>query len=44
VPEGPAHEVARISEDYQAVGIESAGTVVWFWTGPRREYEKLLAG
>ncbi len=35
--------VARISEDYRAVGIESAGTVAWFWIGPHDEYDKLLA-
>ena len=35
--------VARISEDYRAVGIESAGTVAWFWIGPHKEYEKLIA-
>ncbi len=35
--------VARISEDYRAVGIESAGTVAWFWIGRHVEYDKLLA-
>jgi hypothetical protein len=35
--------VARISEDYRAVGIESAGTVAWFWIGPHDEYDRLLA-
>jgi hypothetical protein len=34
---------ARISEDYRAIGIESAGTVAWFWIGPHDEYNKLIA-
>ena len=38
-----AYWVARISEDYRAVGIESAGTVAWFWIGPHDEYDRLLA-
>ena len=29
--------------DYRAVGIESAGTIAWFWIGPHKEYEKLVA-
>jgi hypothetical protein len=35
--------VARVSEDYRAVGVESSGTVTWFWIGPHDEYERLLA-
>ena len=35
--------VARISDDYRAVGIEFAGTVAWFWIGPHDEYDRLLA-
>jgi hypothetical protein len=34
--------VARVGEDYRAVGIEVAGTVVWFWIGPHDEYERML--
>jgi len=34
--------VARVSEDYRAVGIESAGTLVWFWIGPHKDYERLI--
>jgi hypothetical protein len=35
--------VARISDDYRAVGIESAGTVAWFWIGRHKDYERLIA-
>jgi len=35
--------VVRISEDYRAVGIESGGIVVWFWIGPHKDYERLIA-
>ena len=35
--------VARVSEDYRAVGIESEGAVVWFWIGPHKDYERLIA-
>jgi hypothetical protein len=34
--------VARISQDYRALGIESDGTLVWFWIGPHKDYERLL--
>ena len=34
--------VARVGENYRAVGIESGGTVTWFWIGPHDEYERLL--
>ncbi len=34
--------VARISEDFRALGIESAGTVVWFWIGHHKDYERLI--
>jgi len=34
--------VARVGEDYRAVGIEAEGTVVWFWIGPHDEYERML--
>jgi hypothetical protein len=36
--------VARVGEDYRAVGIEAEGTVSWFWIGPHDEYERLIAG
>ncbi len=35
--------VARVSENYRAVGIEAEGTIVWFWIGPHSDYERLLA-
>lgn len=34
--------VARVSEDYRAVGIEARGTITWFWIGSHDEYERLL--
>jgi len=24
------------------LGIESGGTVAWFWIGPHKEYERLI--
>lgn len=33
---------ARISSDYRAVGIRSAGEIVWFFIGSHTEYEHLL--
>jgi hypothetical protein len=35
--------VARVGEDYRAVGIETEGTVTWFWIGPHDEYERLIS-
>ena len=37
-----AYWVARVSDDYRALGIESGGTVAWFWIGPHKEYERLI--
>jgi hypothetical protein len=34
--------VAGVSDDYRALGIESGGTVAWFWIGPHKEYERLI--
>lgn len=34
--------VARVGENYRAVGIESEGTVTWFWIGPHDQYEQLI--
>jgi hypothetical protein len=34
--------VARVTEDYRAVGIEAGGTITWFWIGPHDDYERLL--
>jgi hypothetical protein len=33
----------RIDLDWRAVGVLREGGIVWFWVGPHREYEKLLA-
>jgi len=35
--------VVRVSDDYRAVGVEAAGTIVWFWIGPHKDYERLIA-
>jgi hypothetical protein len=35
--------VARVGENYRAFGIESAGTVTWFWIGPHDRYERLIS-
>lgn len=34
---------ARVNIDYRSVGIIQDGEIVWFWIGPHRDYEKLLA-
>jgi hypothetical protein len=34
--------VARVGENYRAVGIEFEGTVTWFWIGSHGDYEQLL--
>jgi hypothetical protein len=36
--------VARVGDNYRAVGIETGGTVTWFWIGPHDEYERLING
>ena len=33
----------RIGRDYRALGIRQEDEVLWFWIGPHREYETLLA-
>ena len=34
--------VARVSDNYRALGIESEGAIAWFWIGPHKDYERLL--
>lgn len=34
---------ARVDDQYRVVGIQSNGTMVWFWIGHHDEYERLLA-
>ena len=33
----------RIDLDWRAVGVMRESEIVWFWIGPHREYEKVLA-
>jgi hypothetical protein len=33
---------ARVTDHYRALGIMERETVIWFWIGPHREYEKLI--
>ena len=35
---------ARITDDYRALGIMEADTVIWFWIGTHEEYERLING
>ena len=35
---------ARISKNYRAVGQLDGDTVIWFWLGSHKDYEKLLLG
>ncbi len=36
--------VARIGDNYRALGIETGGTITWFWIGPHDAYERLING
>ncbi len=40
-PELPIYS-ARISNNYRAVGLLDADTVIWFWVGSHAEYDKFL--
>ncbi|KPQ38022.1 MAG: hypothetical protein JWS08_18410 [Phormidium sp. PBR-2020] len=40
-PELPIYS-ARINKNYRAVGQVDGDTVIWFWIGSHREYDKLL--
>jgi hypothetical protein len=33
----------RIDIDWRAVGVMRDDEVIWFWIGPHKEYERLLA-
>jgi len=33
---------ARVNLDVRAVGVIEADTILWFWVGPRDQYETLL--
>jgi mRNA-degrading endonuclease RelE of RelBE toxin-antitoxin system len=35
---------ARVSGDYRVLGVLEGDTVVWFWIGDHKEYERLLKG
>ncbi len=35
---------ARITDDYRALGVLEADTVIWFWIGTHEEYERLIKG
>ena len=37
----PVYSV-RVSIDYRALGVRSAGDIVWFWIGSHQEYDRLL--
>jgi hypothetical protein len=32
----------RVSEDYRAVGVIEADTMIWFWIGTHADYDRLL--
>ena len=34
---------ARVGEQYRAVAVAQGDDLYWFWIGPHREYEKLIA-
>jgi len=33
---------ARVTDDYRSVGIKDGDTIIWFWIGTHREYDRLL--
>lgn len=33
---------ARISDDYRALGVLDNDTIIWFWIGNHKDYERLL--
>ena len=33
---------ARVTKDYRSVGALTGSTIVWFWIGDHKDYEKLL--
>ena len=33
----------RIGLHYRALGLDKGESIVWFWIGPHREYEKSLS-
>lgn len=33
---------ARITDDYRALGVMEADTVIWFWIGAHEDYERLI--
>ena len=35
---------ARITDDFRALGVMDADTVIWFWIGTHDEYEQILKG
>jgi hypothetical protein len=35
---------ARVNDDHRAVGLLRGDTIIWFWIGSHREYERLLKG
>ncbi len=37
-----AYWSARVTDDYRALGIMEADTVIWFWIGTHDEYDQFL--
>jgi hypothetical protein len=33
---------ARVTEDYRSLGVRDGDTIIWFWIGTHREYDRLL--
>jgi len=33
---------ARVSEDYRVLGLMEGDTIIWFWIGSHKEYERML--
>ena len=42
-PVGPTTWSARIGDSYRAVAAPVPSGYVWFWIGPHKEYERLIA-
>jgi mRNA-degrading endonuclease RelE of RelBE toxin-antitoxin system len=41
-PSEPIYSV-RVSRDFRALGVLESETMIWFWIGSHRDYEKLIS-
>jgi mRNA-degrading endonuclease RelE of RelBE toxin-antitoxin system len=41
-PSEPIYSV-RVSRDFRVLGVLESETMIWFWIGSHRDYEKLIS-